>query len=218
MHRKYALVSVIMPSYLSEYPNCSKNREQKFIRAVNSFLDNNYKYKELVIVADGCDKTMKIYQKEFKQFHNIRCYKIEKQSEFSGAVRDYGLQKAHGNIICYLDTDDVLGTKHIENLVKNFNTKKFDWVYFNDFVRTPDMKELKRHISIEKGSIGTSCIAHRNIRKRFFWQKKHITWLGCDKYNHDFLFIEKLYDNFPNYNKIDGCQYYVCHIPNRLDV
>ena len=34
-------VSVIMPSFLGEYEGCASDRENKFIRAVHSFLENS---------------------------------------------------------------------------------------------------------------------------------------------------------------------------------
>ena len=36
-------ISVIMPVYLGEYEGCATNREDKFIRAIHSFLQNKLK-------------------------------------------------------------------------------------------------------------------------------------------------------------------------------
>ena len=49
--------SVIMASYLGNYPGCANNREAKFIRSVKSFLNQSYDNKELIIVSDGCEIT-----------------------------------------------------------------------------------------------------------------------------------------------------------------
>jgi glycosyltransferase involved in cell wall biosynthesis len=52
--------SVIMASFLGDYPNAASNRDKKLIRAVNSFINQSYENKELVIVSDGCTKTYEI--------------------------------------------------------------------------------------------------------------------------------------------------------------
>ena len=41
-------LSVIMPSFLGEYDGCATDREKKFVRAVQSFLDNTLIEKELI--------------------------------------------------------------------------------------------------------------------------------------------------------------------------
>ena len=53
-------ISVVMASFLGEYEGCASDRENKFIRAVRSFLGNKYENKELVIVGDCCSITENI--------------------------------------------------------------------------------------------------------------------------------------------------------------
>ena len=65
-------ISVIMPSFLSQYDGCAKNREQKFIRAVDSFIAQTYNDKELVIVADGCLKTKNLYEQLYSKNPDIK--------------------------------------------------------------------------------------------------------------------------------------------------
>jgi len=54
-------VTVIMASYLQDYSGSAKNREKKFIRAVKSFKNQTYENKELIIVSDGCIKTIELF-------------------------------------------------------------------------------------------------------------------------------------------------------------
>lgn len=207
-------ISVVMASYLGEYPNAATGRVEKFHRAVNSFLNQNYPYKELIIVSDGCPITITEANKYFNQ-ENIKIYGIEKQPIFSGSVRDYGCKKATGDIICYLDTDDYFGSTHLSYIASGFEDN--DWVFFDDkiiYLFHPVNKNIismsKRDVLVQYGSIGTSSIAHKN--------SPLINWEGCDGYGHDWSFINKLITFNLKFNKIPNCDYYVCHIPKSTDV
>jgi len=207
-------ISVVMASFLGDYPNAASGRIEKFHRAVNSFLSQNYHNKELVIVSDGCPITISEANKYYN-YENIKLYGIDKQPIFSGAVRDYGCKKATGDIICYLDTDDYLGNTHLSYIVSGFGNN--DWVFFDDkiiYLFHPVNKNIismaKRDVIVQYGSIGTSSIAHRNMPL--------ISWMDCNGYGHDWKFINKLMMLNLKFSKIPHCDYYVCHIPKSTDV
>jgi glycosyltransferase involved in cell wall biosynthesis len=87
----------------------------------------------LVIVSDGCKKTLEIVKPYFYEYlPKIRLIEIPKQKNWSGKVRNAGIFKAEGEIICYLDVDDVLGENHLQ--IINDNIKNYDWVFFNDLI------------------------------------------------------------------------------------
>ena len=60
-------LSVIMPSFLGEYDGCASDRENKFIRAVHSFLENSLYDKELIVIGDNCEITDKLLNEYFEQ-------------------------------------------------------------------------------------------------------------------------------------------------------
>jgi glycosyltransferase involved in cell wall biosynthesis len=215
------LISVIMPSYLGDYPGAAADREKKFRRAVRSFYTQAIpKHIELVIVSDGCDKTIEIVENEFSRFlsdtessmlRSVQLIKLNKQSPFSGAVRNVGIQAAKANIICYLDTDDVFMPRHLDTIAEEFNG--FDWVYWNDCVAASENfllgDTVMRGVSLGEGTIGTSNVAHQ----------KNLPAVWGDGYGHDWRFIQQLmilsgrYKFIPNDNN-----YVVCHVPGRIDV
>jgi glycosyltransferase involved in cell wall biosynthesis len=201
-------ISVIMASYLGEYMFAAKNRVDKFNRAINSFKSQTYTNKELIIVSDGCPLTIAESTKHLSE--EIKLFGLTKQEYFSGAVREYGCKQATGDIICYLDTDDFFGNNHLQIIASSI--QNYDWIYFNDTIiyrfhptENRILSSVVRETKLERGSIGTSAIAHKNLPK--------ISWSGCNGYGHDWDFIQKLMSN-PNHAKIANSEYKVCHIPN----
>jgi hypothetical protein len=109
---------------------------------------------------------------------------------------------AKGEIICYLDHDDMFGNDHLKIISDNFNTYAFAWIYYNDY-EANDEVVLVREVSPEATKIGTSSIAHmRNV---------NVVW--GNNYGHDWYMIEKYL--FPLRGaKITIPLYYVCHRSN----
>jgi glycosyltransferase involved in cell wall biosynthesis len=196
-------VSVIMASYLLPYPGSASNRDKKFVRAVNSFKKQSYENKELIIVSDGCPLTVELYNKFFSNEPNIKLVQIPKQPLYSGAMRNAGLEIADGDIISYLDTDDVLGPKHLQIIVDQFDIEKYDWVYYNDYM-VLDSTFKRLHLRIVEprwASIGTSSISHKKI---------NISW--PTGYGQDFCYVFRLASMGLKFKKLQKIpDYIVCH-------
>jgi glycosyltransferase involved in cell wall biosynthesis len=140
----------------------------------------------------------------------------KKQNTFSGQARNRGIEIARkqsrkrdgSDIICYLDTDDILLPGHLSIIAREFNEYKSDWTFFDDLAATnPSLNYRVRSNVLEQGRVGTSAIAHRigcNVR----WQ---------DGYGHDWKFIEDLFSKYPNFKKGGQNGYVVCHIPGQID-
>lgn len=197
-----------MPSYLGYYPTAARDRKRKILRAIESVLQQTYKSIELVIVADGCDETMLLVKNKYKGNAIIKGYYLDyenkKRKMFAGHARNTGISKATGEWICYLDIDDCLREDHVQNIVKSIQDK--DWLWFDDYRwNKKEEKFYQNKGQLILGHCGISNIAHkRNIQARFNEDNKY----GFD----DWHFIRQLKNN-PNYSKMFGAGYYVCHIP-----
>ncbi|NPV13017.1 MAG: glycosyltransferase family 2 protein [Ignavibacteria bacterium] len=200
-------ISVIMASWFN--PN-RQNMDKKLIRAIKSFINQSYKgEKELIIVSDGCLKTKEIYETHFKDNKEIIYFHSQKQPMYSGGIRSIGLKIATGDIICYLDNDDVFGKEHLQTIVDQF-TDDVDWVYYNDFMvlNKEFTKFYTRWVDPRWASIGTSSIAHKNPKK--CEKLKDIEWFTG--YGHDFLYVLKLASLGTKFKKLQkNPQYIVCH-------
>ena len=196
-------VSVVMASFLGDYPNAAKNRDKKIVRAVNSFINQTYSNTELIIVADGCTKTYEMYLKHWDKIENISCVIVPKEPLYGGLIRTEGLKNATGDIIAYLDNDDAWGNTHLETIMSQFEDK-YDWVYYDDYlVGSKDFKTLhKRLVEPRFGQIGTSSICHKNI--------PNLEWKTG--YGHDWLFVLTLASKGLRFKKLSKMpQYLVCH-------
>jgi len=203
-------VSVIMASWINpQRPNSDK----KLIRAVNSFINQTYTdEKELIIVGDGCPKTKELYDANWKENKQIIYFGSNKLPMYAGGIRDIGLKIASGDLIMYLDNDDVYGKTHIQTIVEQF-TDEIDWCYFNDYLvlNKEFNKFQKRFVDTRYGSIGTSSIAHRNPKKSEIL--KDIKWYSG--YSHDFLFVFDLVSTGAKSKKLKTApQYLVAHYAN----
>jgi len=203
-------VTVIMASFLGDYPGSAKNRDKKFIRAVKSFKNQTYHNKELIIVSDGCEKTTQLFNENFINDENIKLIQLPKQVLYSGEMRNVALREATGDIITYLDSDDVIGKTHIEIIIKQFDTEKYDWVFYNDYlVISPDFKKLQtRIVETRFGSIGTSAVTHKNPKN--MKNGARLSW--SSGYGHDWIFVMKLTALGWKFTKLkQNPQYLVCH-------
>lgn len=194
--------SIITPSYLGEYRTAAKDRDKKILRAVDSVLNQTFQDFEMIIIADGCEKTVKIMS-EVDDLR-LKTFLISKAKLWSGEPRNTGIEHATGEFILYLDIDDVIGEHHLENIAKGLNG--YDWVWFDDVrysVRNNVWYENPCDIQ-RSGYHGTSNICHKR-ELPYRWDK--------NGYAHDYYFISHLREN-TNYAKIEGGEYYVCHIPD----
>jgi len=200
--------SVIMPVYLGNYPTRGSNPVYKFKRAVTTFLLQTYKDAELIIISDGCNLAESIFNELFLPCPRVHFRKIRKQPSFGGRARQTGIEMAQGEIICYLDADDMFGPNHLQILNNNFDITRFEWAFYNDYlVTSPNYDLLERNIMPIPCYIGTSCIVH----------KKSLGAVWGDGYGHDWAFIRDYLFLKQLGTKIRTPEYYVSHIPGGYD-
>lgn len=200
-------ISVIMPSFLGEFSGAASNRKQLFTRAVISFLSQSFKDSELIIISDGCGETNNIVKKNFKkECLEERIILVERPEHlgFKGIIRQSGIEKARGEIICNLDTDDFFLPYHLKSIACAFNTEKYDWIYWNYYIRPDTIKDMNVLVDVplELEKLNNACHA---------FKKGIVAWEGCDGRRDNKIFIEKLM-KFTRVKKIYGCGYCMTNV------
>jgi glycosyltransferase involved in cell wall biosynthesis len=183
---------------LGFYANAAQDRDKKILRAIASAQQQTFKDFEIIVIADGCQKTMDLVKDV-----DVRSFLIERGKLFGGAPRNKGIEEAKGEWIVYLDVDDIYGHDHLKIINESLNG--YDWVWFNDIRYNPrkdlwlenlcDIRTRSKH--------GTSNVCHK--------KSLGVTW-DAKGYAHDYFFVQSLL-RFPNNAKITTPEYYVCHIP-----
>tara|TARA_B110001450_G_C17608841_1_gene476358 strand:+ start:211 stop:1140 length:930 start_codon:yes stop_codon:yes gene_type:complete len=98
-------ISAIIPAY---------NVEKYINRSINSALNQTYKPFEIIVIDDGSsDNTAKLV----KDYENDVRY-IFQANQGSSSARNLGIEKAKGDWIAFLDSDDEWIETHLENFVK----------------------------------------------------------------------------------------------------
>jgi teichuronic acid biosynthesis glycosyltransferase TuaG len=100
------LVSIITPAY-----NCSATIEE----TINSVLQQSYSNWEMIIVDDcSSDNTVDIVSAYVRKDERIKLIRME-QNSGSAATRNTAIQRAKGQFIALLDSDDLWKPKKIES-------------------------------------------------------------------------------------------------------
>lgn len=108
---KKPLISVIIPVF---------NREELIGETLESVISQTYRNWECIIVDDGShDNTPDVVSSYSKQDKRIKFFtRPETRKKGASPSRNYGLEKANGNYIQFLDSDDLLHSNKFEEQLK----------------------------------------------------------------------------------------------------
>lgn len=129
------LVSVIMPTY---------NRADFIREAIKSVLNQTYQHLELIIIDDGStDLTSAIINN--LQSPVIRYFPLEHSGNIS-KLRNFGVQKAKGEFIAYLDADDYWDVNKLTAQLQLLATDSSTGLIFTDAIEFNENGIIKNGI------------------------------------------------------------------------
>lgn len=115
--------SVIIPVY---------NSSKYLNKCLDSLVNQKFKDIEIVVVNDGsCDNSRDIVESYVDKYDNIFLYNITNHGQ--SYARNYGLSKASGEYISFVDSDDYVDVDLFFEIHQMLKNKKYDIVMFGYF-------------------------------------------------------------------------------------
>lgn len=200
--------SVIIPTY---------NRCFILWRAIQSVLKQTYPFFELLIIDDAStDETAKMV----KQFTDPRLiYHKLKKNIGPSAVRNFGLKKARGKLIAYLDSDNAWHDDFLELMHKAFNENKDKVIIFckknyrltitdeqgKEIRARDEMTNADKYFDLKRLwhrriLIDTNCLCHKKAEiiklggwdeNLKFWEDWELALRVSKKYPKGFLYLNR---------------------------
>lgn len=195
-------VSIIVPVY---------NVEKYIEGSMRSICEQDYKNIEIILVNDGTpDHSIELARKVAKEYHkNILI--VNKENGGLPSARNAGIKYSTGDYVCFIDSDDMISTNHITNLVnacQKYKTKvayaDFQLTYESNRIGNPQMyshASIIRHKALLRGFLVRRLRIHccaLLIDRKYLLGKK--IWFNEKlKYGEDIDFMWRL---FPTLNAI----------------
>lgn len=176
--RKDRLVSIITPSY---------NQAQFIEETINSIKSQTYSNIEHIIVDGGStDSTINIL-KSYENEYNMR-WISESDSGMYGAINE-GINMARGDILGYLNSDDLYFPWTVETVAAYFEKKYAPGMVFGDLVRL-DLTAKKQScelIFFSPFSLGHAIRTGAVAQPTAFWRRDVVEKIG--NFNTELQFV-----------------------------
>lgn len=117
------LISIIVPIY---------NVENYLDRCLDSIVNQTYTNLEIILVDDGSTDNSKLMCDDYKN-KDHRIVVIHKKNGGLSSARNVGIDIAHGNYIMFVDSDDFIDIKMVENMLKILKETNSDISICNRF-------------------------------------------------------------------------------------
>lgn len=190
-------LSILIPAY---------NVERWLPRCLNSILSQVEDDIEIVIVDDGStDTTLQCANEFAEKWNDIRVF--SKHNEGVGAARNYLLDKACGEFIWFVDSDDYIAEGALQHILSELNsTIDLLSVSYNGGVFTPFEGSATEYI--QKGYING--YLWTKIIRRSVIEDAHIRFDPQRYSQEDWFFLMQVYPLLENIKQITLQAYVYC--------
>lgn len=145
-------ISVIFPVY---------NTEKYLDIALGSLINQTFKDFEVIAVNDGSsDNSFELLSNYSKFDERIKVFST--QNNGLSQARNFGVSKAQGKYVTFIDSDDYVSPVFLERLYKNLESTKSDFVFCDSLKIAPETNEVSSWDAISKKEI------QAHTKKNFF--------------------------------------------------
>lgn len=164
-------ISIITPSY---------NQGQYLEETIRSIVLQDYTNYELFIIdAGSTDNTLEI----IKKYEPWITYWVSEKDRGQSHAIQKGLEKATGDIINWINSDDLIAPGAFHRIAAEFDTEKYDVIcgkcdYFLDDLSQLQLRGLRMGLG---STVGDTFIEHRINQPSTFFKASVIKKLGIDE-------------------------------------
>lgn len=168
-------ISVITPSY---------NQAQYLEETILSVLNQNYPNLEYIIIDGGStDGSVEI----IKKYEHRLAYWVSKKDNGQAEAINKGFEKATGDILCWLNSDDYFSEKTLELISNKIDTAKAELI-FGNVVRYRENENLFVTSEIQKNYKNQKLsIVDYIVQPSTFWTRK--AWDRTGRLNTEFNYV-----------------------------
>lgn len=127
-------ISVILPVY---------NGEEYLAKSINSILMQKMQDFELIVVDDGSTDNSKQIIDTYLEKEPKKVIYYRKQNGGLSDARNFGIRKAKGDYLCFVDADDYIDKNLFENL-ENYISKNIDLIKYKCVKLNENYKEIEK--------------------------------------------------------------------------
>ena len=212
------LVSIILPVY---------NVEKYIAKSIRSVLNQTYTNFELLVINDGTlDNSIGVVE----QFKDSRIQIFHKENGGLSDARNYGLERAKGEYVYFMDSDDWIEPNLLEVCISAIEKYKTDFIIFGyhldresiegELLSTKEMihnevvfDRNRKNLTFENNTLGLMGYAWNKLYKTTFLKKNELLFEKGISLVEDILFNAKVYELSTQIVFIKGALYHYIDRP-----
>lgn len=155
-------LSVIVPVY---------NTEKYIEKCLDSLVNQTLKEMEIIVINDGStDHSKEIIEKYQKKYKQLRSYHLENKGV--SYARNFGITKAQGKYITFLDSDDYIDENLYEQMLKqDADVIECDFIWEYERKKVYDYRNQNIH-----SLLGMRAVVWNRLYRRELFEKHDLTF------------------------------------------